>query len=108
MTPPRFRVTCWACACGLAALTFLIQIGAARAQFFDPFSQFYAPQAPAYAPQAPVYAPPVADHRTPRVSRRSWPVLTSVPDRPHVRRSRVPERVRHVSVPRPTPARIHL
>src|SRR3954447_16667849 len=95
----RFRVTRWACACGgLAALTFLAQIGAARAQFFDPFSQFFAPQAPTYAPQAPIYARPLVSRRGPHFSRRSR-VRVDVPERAHVRQSRAPERVRHVRVP---------
>jgi hypothetical protein len=105
MTPPRSRVTRWACACGLAALTFLVQIEAARAQFFDPFSQFFAPQAPTYAPQAPIYARPLVSRRGPHFSRRSR-VRVDVPERAHVRQSRAPERVRHVRVPLPVPARI--
>src|SRR5689334_6431847 len=105
MTLPRFRVTRWACACGLAALPFLAQIGAARAQFFDPFSQFFAPQAPTYSPQAPVYAPSLVSRRGRRFSRRSR-VRVDVPERTHVRQSRAPERVRHVRVPRPVLARI--
>jgi hypothetical protein len=108
MAPPRLHLVRWAMALGLAGVVSIPPTGAARAQFFDPFFQYYAPQAPAYAPQAPVYAPSVVYRRSPRFSRRSRPVLTWVPDRPHVRRSRVPERVRHVSVPRPTPARIRL
>jgi hypothetical protein len=107
MAPPRLRLVRWAMALGLAGVVSIPPTGAARAQFFDPFFQYYAPQAPAYAPQAPVYAPSVVYRRSPRFSRRSRPVLTWVPDRPHVRRSHEPERVRHVSVPRPTPARIH-
>ena len=107
MAPLRLRATHWAFALGLAGVASVLQIGAAQGQFFDPFFQYYAPQAPTYAPQAPVYAPPVVYHRSPRVSRTSRPVLTPVPDRPQVSRSRVPERVRHISVPRSTPARIH-
>src|SRR5689334_14250536 len=85
MTPSRFRVAHWAFAFGLAGLAFLMQIGAAGAQFFDPFSQFFAPQAPTYAPQAPVYAPPLVSRRGPRFSRRSRDVRVS--ERPHIRRS---------------------
>ena len=107
MAPPRLHLVRWAIALGLAGVVSIPPLGAVRAQFFDPFFQYYAPQAPTYAPQAPVYAPPVVYRRSPRFSRRSRPVLTWVPPRSHVRRSRVPERVRHVSVPRPTPARIH-
>ena len=106
MAPSRLRVTLWAVVLGLAGVVSLPLTGAAQAQFFDPFSQFFAPQTPVYAPQAPAYAPPY--RRTPRIRRRAQPALTPVPNRSHVRRSRVPERVRHVSVSRPAPARIRL
>ena len=105
MGPPRFRVTHWVCACGLAALIFFVQIRTARAQFFDPFSQFFAPQAPTYTPQAPVYAPPLVPRRGPRFSRRSR-VRVDVPERAHGRQFRAPERARHVRLPRLIPARI--
>ena len=108
MTSPRGRVTHWAVAFGFVAWATLAQIGAARAQYFDPFSQFFAPQAPAYTPQAPAYTPPRVYRRGARVSRWSRPALVSVPDRPRVRPSRAPERVRHVRVPRHIPARIRL
>src|SRR5215207_9247245 len=99
MTVPRLRVTHWAFALGLAGLASITQTETAKAQFFDPFSYFFAPQAPAYAP-------PVIYRRGPRFSRRSRPVLVWVPDRPRVRRSRAPERVRHVSLLHPVPVRI--
>ena len=115
MTSRRLRVTPWVFVLGLAGLASITLPGAATAQFFDPFSQYYAPQAPVYvpqapiyAPQAPVYAPNAVSRRGPRLSRRSRPMLVWVPERPRMRHSHRPERVRQASVPRPVPAPIRL
>ena len=98
MTPAFSRVPRWLFVFGLAALASTVQHGTAQAQFFDPFSQFFAPQ-------GAVYAPPVTARRNSRFTRRSRAVLVWVPDRPRIRRSRRPERVRHASLHYPAPVR---
>jgi hypothetical protein len=92
MTLPRLRVARWLFTLGLAGLTCPAQVGAAKAQFFDPISFFFSPP--------PRYVRPVAPRRGPRLASRPRSVLVWIPDRRRVRRPHGPAGVRHARLPR--------